>query len=179
MTVAANSLDLKAIRVKPLNGRTPLQKFNCGNQDINSFATGKAHKWAEQGRARVFAGHVGDNPTALGFYSLSFSTEEGNKLGGRGAQLYKDDRVSIIYLNYLGVRMSCQREGLGTFLLMDALRRAHRVSYDVAFYGVGLRSLNERTTKFYEKFGFGTITPGEPMMLLPIWTINDLFKDMA
>lgn len=169
-------LDLKAVRVKPLvSGRTALAKFNCGNQDINSFATGKAHKWAEQGRARIFTGHLGENPLALGFYSLSFSTEDGNKLGGRSAQIYKNDRVSIVYLNYLGVRFTHQSRGLGTFLLMDALKRAHLVSQHVAFYGVGLRSLNENTTAFYERFGFGLIEPGEPMMLLPIWTINDLF----
>jgi len=176
MTVAATSLDLTAVSIKPLTGRTALSRFDCGNHDINSFATNKAHKWAEQGRARVFCGHLGEAPMALGFYSLSFSTEEGNKLGGRGAQLYKDERVSIVYLNYLGVRRAYQRGKLGTFLLMDALTRAHRVSQDVAFYGVGLRSLNPKTTEFYKRFGFGVIEEGEPMMLLPIWTLKDLIE---
>jgi GNAT superfamily N-acetyltransferase len=174
MTAATSSVDLKAISVKPLSGKSCLNRFDCGNADINSFAVNKAHKWAEQGRSRVFAGHLGDAPMGLGFYSLSFSTEEGNKLGSRGAQLYKDDRVSIVYLNYLAVRQTYQGEGLGTFMLMDALTRAFRVSKDVAFYGVGLRSLNDKTTAFYERFGFGKIEPHEPMMLLPIWTLKDL-----
>lgn len=176
MTVAQTSLDLTAIRIRPLTGRTALGRFDCGNHDINNFATNKAHKWAEQGRARVFCGHVGDGTAALGFYSLSFSTEDGNKLGGRGAQMYKDERVSIVYLNYLGVRRTYQKEKLGTFLLMDALTRAHRVSKDVAFYGVGLRSLNEKTTGFYQRFGFGVIEAGKPMMLLPIWTLKELIE---
>lgn len=64
-------------------------------------------------------------------------------------------------------------------LLMDCLRRVHLVSEHVAFYGVGLRSLNERTTKLYEKFGFGIATGEEtlraPLMILPIWSLNELF----
>lgn len=176
MTDATTSLDLSALNVRPLTNKDCLKKFDCGNNDINSFALSKAHKWAEQGRARVFASHFDNAPMGIGFYSLTFSTEEGNKLGGRGAQIYKDQKVPIVYLGYLGVRRSYQRHGIGTILLIDALTRAYRVSNDVAFYGVALRSLNEKTTTFYERFGFGHIEKGEPMMMIPIWTIKDLIE---
>jgi ribosomal protein S18 acetylase RimI-like enzyme len=89
--------------------------------------------------------------------------------------------VPLIYLQYLAVQKSCQGQGVGTFLLIDALRRAHFISSHVAFYGVGLRSLNERSTALYKKYGFA-IAPEEdafPLMILPIWTINDLFSPPA
>ncbi|TIO99582.1 MAG: N-acetyltransferase, partial [Mesorhizobium sp.] len=72
----------------------------------------------------------------------------------------------------------CQNCGLGKMLLVDSLRRAHLVSKHVAFYGVGLRSLNDRTTALYSKYGFA-VAPDEdkfPLMILPIWSINDLFE---
>lgn len=42
-----------------------------------------------------------------------------------------------------------------------------------------LRSLNDQTTNLYKEFGFG-IAPNEdahPLMILPIWTIVDLFSN--
>jgi len=63
-------------------------------------------------------------------------------------------------------------------MLVDCLRRAHWISHHVAFYGVALRSLNERTTELYQKFGFA-LAPGEgrlPLMILPVWSVNDLFS---
>lgn len=169
-------MGLANLTIRSLTGRDCLARFDCGHHDIDSFAIKKAHKWVEQGRARVFASHFGEAPMGVGFYSLSFSTEEGNKLGGRGSQIYKDQTVPIVYLGYLGVRRPYQKNGIGTILLMDALTRAYKVSSDVAFYGVALRSLNNETTEFYKRFGFGLIEEGEPMMMIPIWTIKELVE---
>ena len=61
-------------------------------------------------------------------------------------------------------------------MLMNALQRAFFVSNHVPFYGVALRSLNDKTTKFYHKMGFVQRESAQhPLMILPIWTIRDLF----
>lgn len=62
-------------------------------------------------------------------------------------------------------------------MLADALRRVHIVSQHVAFYGVALRSLNDDTTKLYQRYGFRK-KDGDPssLMILPIWTIRDLIE---
>jgi ribosomal protein S18 acetylase RimI-like enzyme len=83
-----------------------------------------------------------------------------------------------MYLHYIAVSKTAQRMGLGTLMLLDALKRANFVSQHVAFFGVGLRSLNDDTTRLYERYGFG-IAPDEdkhPLMILPIWTIRELFN---
>jgi ribosomal protein S18 acetylase RimI-like enzyme len=83
----------------------------------------------------------------------------------------------LIYIGYLAVLRNCQRQGLGTYLLIDALRRCFAVSSHVPFYGVGLRSLNEQTTKLYEKYGFGKKDEERnPLMILPVWSLYDLFQ---
>ena len=43
---------------------------------------------------------------------------------------------------------------IGTILLLNALERAYMVCKNVAIYGVALRSLNDRTTKLYQRYGF-------------------------
>lgn len=64
-------------------------------------------------------------------------------------------------------------------MLFDALRKAWNIFEVLPIYGVALRSLNERTTGFYEKLAFRK-APDEdgphPLMILPIWTIDDLFS---
>ncbi|MDX0232900.1 GNAT family N-acetyltransferase [Sinorhizobium meliloti] len=178
MTAAGSSLDLDRIKISPLPSKESIHKFRCGESDIDYWVGNKAAKWHTQNRSKVFIAHDEGSQTARGFYSLSFSTEEGSKLASHQDRSIWSSGVPLIYLGYLAVQRSCQREGLGTLLLMNCLQRAHEVSRHVAFYGVGLRSLNEKTTQLYQKYGFG-IANGEdskhPLMILPIWTLNDLF----
>ncbi len=62
-------------------------------------------------------------------------------------------------------------------MMVNALHRAYLVSFEIPFYGVALRSLNDKTTSFYEKHGFERRTDDRhPVMILPIWTIRDLFS---
>jgi ribosomal protein S18 acetylase RimI-like enzyme len=70
-----------------------------------------------------------------------------------------------------------QRQGIGSQLLMAALARTYHVVQFVPFCGVGLRSLNDATTKLYQKYGF-RIAPKEnnhPLMLLPMKSVTDIF----
>lgn len=176
MTTMGHSLDLTQIRISPLKSKADVSRFNCGEREIDSWFE-KAHKHSEKNRARVFLARSAGDASVKGFYSLSFSTEAREKLAKPDRQAWPTG-IPLVYVYYLAVQRSCQCAGLGTFLLLDALKRAHWVSKQVAFYGVGLRSLNDRTTKLYTKFGFA-IAPDEgriPLMILPIWSINDLFE---
>jgi len=131
----------------------------------------------ERNRARIFTAHEGEAVWGLGFYSLSIMVEDKRKIATPQAQAY-DFGAPLIYIDAIGVRSPYQRQGIGRMLLIDALKRAHSVSKNVAVYGVALRSLNERTTKFYKDHGFGEIKDdGQcPLMVVPIWTLQDLFE---
>ncbi|TGQ20942.1 MAG: N-acetyltransferase [Mesorhizobium sp.] len=173
----AHSLDLSQIRISPFSSKDAIHNFRCGESDIDRWVS-KAPKWSEQNKARLFLAHGQGNSKAMGFYSLSFSSEDRNKLAGKRDRQMWGSGVPLIYLQYLAVQRTCQNCGLGKMLLVDSLRRAHLVSKHVAFYGVGLRSLNDRTTALYSKYGFA-VAPDEdkfPLMILPIWSINDLFE---
>jgi GNAT superfamily N-acetyltransferase len=166
------------MRVLPIADKGCLDRFDCGNWDINGFAK-KLHKWNERNRTKAFTAHEGQAVWGLGFYSLSVTVEDKRKLGTTEAQVY-DFGAPLIYIDALGVRNAYQGQGLGRMLLIDALRRAHSVAKNVAIYGVALRSLNDRTTAFYEKHGFGKVDDEKnPLMVVPIWTLEDLFEAPA
>jgi ribosomal protein S18 acetylase RimI-like enzyme len=171
------SLDLQQIKIIPLVENLSIHKFRCNVAEIDKWAKDKAQKFHSQNRTRIFCAVNGATNVLCGFYSMSFSSEDARKLNDRYREIYNTSGVPLVYIGYLAVSSNCQREGLGSFMLVDALRRAHLVAQHVAFYGVALRSLNERTTALYEKFGFGKRdNENFPLMILPIWTINDLFK---
>jgi GNAT superfamily N-acetyltransferase len=143
--------------------------FRCGKQEIDDRVRKRARKLHEENKTKIYCAREGDNGTILGFYDLSLTsrveTSDNNQ-----------DVAPFVYINYLAVLRSCQGQRLGTLLLLSALRRAHFVAVNVAVYGVALRSLNERTTNFYERQGFGRRDEGRhPFMVLPVWTLYELF----
>jgi GNAT superfamily N-acetyltransferase len=84
----------------------------------------------------------------------------------------------VVHIDYLGVHSPLQGNGIGKVLLIEALNKAYQVSRIIPVYGVSLNSLNEKATDFYKKMGF-RIAPDErvnPLMMLDIWSISELFS---
>jgi hypothetical protein len=66
---------------------------------------------------------------------------------------------------------------IGSTLLIHALRIGYEVNKVVPLYAVALRSLNDDTTRLYAKYGFVKLpnSGNPPLMVLPIWSVIDLF----
>lgn len=178
MMMDANAnLDLSQLKIAEIVSNDCIGKFTCGEPEIDKWARKKAFKLHSKYRARVFCAKTAGAVSSLGFYSLSFSAVTSKAL--RPADnLYADGHAPFIYIDWLGVLKSCQNNGIGTILLIDALRRAYYVSRNVAIYGVALRSLNARTKSLYEKHGFTVRDDNieHPLMIIPIWLMIDLFE---
>lgn len=171
------SLDLHQIKITALPDNSKIQTFRCGEAEIDDWAKDCAQKFHSENRTKVFCAIDSQTKMLCGFYSLSFSNEDARKLSDKYRDIYNTKGIPLVYIGYLAVTRSCQGQKLGSFLLVDALKRAALISQHIAFYGVALRSLNDRTTKLYEGFGFGKKDDDHyPLMIIPIWTIHDLFK---
>lgn len=181
MTSAENRSDQTLVRITPLQSKDCLRRFACGQAEIDRWATVTAHRLHLKNRARVQCARTPNRESgpALGFYSLNFTMEDNSKV-------IKSDRdawangAPLIFIHYLAVQRERQKNGVGTQLLLHALKSSFEISKIIPPYGVALRSLNEQTTEFYQKFGF-SLAPDEsenhnPLMILPIWTISDLFE---
>jgi GNAT superfamily N-acetyltransferase len=147
-----------------------IECFRCGENEIDNWAKKKAKKLHQENKTKIFCAREGNNGTILGFYDLSLTSKVDDPDFGKG------EVAPFVYINYLAVLRSCQGQKLGTLLLLSALRRAHAIAINAAVYGIALRSLNERTTNFYLKQGFAQKDQGQhPFMVLPVWTLYDLF----
>jgi ribosomal protein S18 acetylase RimI-like enzyme len=176
MTTTANpSLDLKNIIISPLNGEHGLLHFSCGERQLDRFISKKTHKYHSTNRLKAFCAHPRDSNNVYGLYTLTMKIEETNKLLKNEQDYVSDRHFPAIYIGTLAVLSRYQNSGLGTILLINALRRAYYVSQNVSVFGVALRSLNERTTKLYQRYGFGLRDDSAtPLMVLPIWSLNEL-----
>jgi GNAT superfamily N-acetyltransferase len=176
MTDATPSLDLTTVRISALGNQFDISRFNCGVHEIDSWIGKKCRKACEENRLKAFCAHFENGSTALGIYTLSLMFDSVDKIEATDRRLYKS-QFPAVYLGQLAVLRGYQNQGLGTILLLNALQRAYTISKNVSFYGVALRSLNDRTTVLYEKYGF---TKREdvtnPLMILPVWSLQDLFE---
>jgi GNAT superfamily N-acetyltransferase len=170
------SMDLAQIRIGVLHSDCSIEKFRCGEDEIDEWARKKARKLHCDNRSRVFFAAEGASSAVLGLYSLSIAHEVAPHIEQKYRDIYKAG-APFVYINYLAVLRSCQRQGLGTYLLLNALSKAYFVAQHVAYYGVALRSLNDLTTVYYSRFGFRAPEDDKPhpLMILPVWTLYDLF----
>jgi GNAT superfamily N-acetyltransferase len=176
---ANSTLDLQKIHIRPLTGSCGIEKFRCGEREIDQWVARKAKQLHLENKTRIFCARQVGNGTILGFFDLSFSSRAVPNLHQKDESFYRGG-VPLVYINYLAVLRSYQGQKLGTMLLINALQKAHSVALNVAFYGVALKSLNERTTALYMRHGFAP--RGEAVhafMILPVWDLYDLFGELS
>lgn len=131
--------------------------FDCGMESMNRYLRQEANKNAKDNLSRTYVltdpqtpGTDPQKQTVDGFYtlvahSIRFDTVPAN------LPAYP---VPVIHLARLAVDASRQRQGIGTKLLLDALRRSYAVAQEVGVYAVELTALTEQARSMYLKFGF-------------------------
>ena len=183
MTVDAPDSGPLRLETRLIASKDELKRFSCGNNGIDKWARADAHRLTAKGRVRVHVARHAGGVTPVGFYALSFAAEAPRKLLTSEDKDAWKDTAPLVYLNYLAVANGHQSQGIGSNLLIESLKRAYQVHQLVPLYGVGLRALNERTANLYARYGFAR-APDEddkthPLMILPIWTLDDLFGARA
>ena len=118
------------------------------------------------------------NPAVLGFYTLSACAVH---LPDLPADRVKKDRlppgrvIPATLLGQLAVSDACRGKGLGEFLLLDALDRAHRHSQQIASYAVVVDALDETAAGFYRHFDLLPMPAIPRRLYLPMATVARLF----
>jgi GNAT superfamily N-acetyltransferase len=84
------------------------------------------------------------------------------------------DQVPLLLIGRLAVDAPWHGRGVGSALLVDALRRCLAASEVVGVRGVVAHAVDEAAVGFYERHGFVRCPLGERVMLLPIETVRSL-----
>jgi GNAT superfamily N-acetyltransferase len=137
--------------------------FSCGHGPIDNFLKSSLSDQIRAGLVVAWMATEGDDPAVLGFYTLGAMAVRAGS-GPRGWQRSGVPDIPVIYLRAVAVRRDRQGQGLGTALLIDALRRCRGISEEMGAAAVVLDVLGdadfERRWSFYAGLGFRPL--GDP-----------------
>jgi GNAT superfamily N-acetyltransferase len=161
--------------VKLLTSTHDKAEFSCGKELLDSYIRQQARQDMKKKVAVCFV-LEGDNKKIKGYYNLSNGSIPGSLLPemiSKSLPKYKDQPVTI--LGRLAIDVNFQGIGLGSMLLIDALKRCYDTSSNnVASKAVIVDPIDQQATEFYARYGFIRL-PDSKRLFLPISTIAQLF----
>ena len=160
----------------------PLQKthqrksFDCGNGDLNRYIWEQARQDAERRVAAPFVLTQPGSPAVLGFYTLSASIIPVNELPpDMMKRLPRYGQLPVTWLGRLAVDRSICGQGVGEFLLVDALRRSLETTQQITSMAVIVDAKDKRAEGFYRHFDFQPFQQTPLRLFLPMQKIAQLF----
>lgn len=149
--------------------------FDCGSEELNNFLKAKARQNQKAGFNRTFVAVKSDDSDkrVLGYYSLSMGEIDLSNLPEALRKKLPKHPVPIARIGRLAVDKSTQGQGLGKFILVDAMKRVQTASASVGVYALLVDAKDDQAKTFYKKYGFIELVD-EPMTLfLPLASFPD------
>ena len=157
-------------QVEPLGRGHVREGFECGVSSLNDFLRVLAGQYEKRKLGRTYV-VVGEDQRVLGYYTLASSEVDAGALPLRLAKKLPRHRIPVVLLGRLAVDRAMHGQGLGAFLLRDALARALSISQQLGNYAVIVDAVDGEAKAFYEKFGFLPLTDQGLRLFLPMATI--------
>lgn len=128
--------------------------FECGEGSLDQWLERHATAAAGAGSARTYVTSDSRQGRVVGYHALTVASIEHEAATDRAKAGMPRHEIPAILLARLAVDVSVQGQGLGAFLLSDALRRAIAVSEEAGVRIMLVHALNQRASTFYRRFGF-------------------------
>ncbi|MDN5753960.1 MAG: GNAT family N-acetyltransferase [Nitrosospira sp.] len=161
---------------------TPLEKahdrksFDCGNEALNRYLREQARQDAEKCVTAPFVLTRPDSLIVLGFYTLSASVIRVEELPpDLMKRLPRYGQLPVTLLGRLAVDRSAGGQGVGEFLLADALRRSLEAAQQIAAMAVIVEAKDGQAESFYRHFDFVPFQQTPLRLFLPMTQIAKLF----
>lgn len=170
------ALILAPEHINPLTKSHERKSFDCGHEDLNRYLRKQARQDAEKRVAASFVLTQPGDPKVLGFYTLSSSIIPLDELPPHlMKRLPRYGQLPVTLLGRLAVDRSAGGQGVGEFLLIDALRRSLEAAQQIAAMAVIVDAKNERAESFYRHFDFHPFQQTPLRLFLPMVQIAKLF----
>lgn len=128
--------------------------------------------------ARTYVICSADAPDrVIGYYAISTAMTHRSELPTAKLRRGMPDEIPLLLIGRLAIDAAYQGRGLGTDLLIDALRRCLVAAETAGARGVITHAIDDAAMAFYEHLGFVRCPLGERTMLMPIETARILVTD--
>src|SRR5712691_5049777 len=153
--------------------------FSCGNASLDRYLKEQARQDLRRVCATTFVlTPEQGSASILGYYTLSsYGIDVGELPADVAKKLPRYPLIPATLLGRLAVDRRYQGQGIGEFLLLDALYRAVEQSAKIAAAAVVVDAIDAGAAKFYEHFGFVAFPSIPGRLFLPMKMVASLFGD--
>lgn len=163
-------------RIEPLQKSHDREAFSCGHIALDRYLKQQARQDAQSQVAAVFVAVRLQNSKVLGFYSLSASSiHVGDLPPDLAKKLPRYPHLPVTLLGRLAIDQAYKGQGLGQFLLLDALYRSLHAAASIAAMAVVVDAKDAAAPAFYQRYGFTQLSASEERLFLPMKTVAALF----
>lgn len=153
------------------------QQFHCGEPELDNYLRKYAGQHVKANLSRTFVAVLNHAPQRIiGFYSLSMAQVAFDEIPQEMSRKLPKYPIPVARLGRLAVDTNFQGKGIGAALLMNALARCAGIArQDIAANGVIVDAKHERAQRFYQKYGFITLTAKPLTLFIPM---ADIFESL-
>ncbi len=164
---------LTSITVEPLGRQHDRTAFHCGAEALDRYLKQQARQDADKRVAAPFVAVSPPNARVLGYYTLSASVLTLTDLpDDLIRKLPRYPQLPVTLLGRLAVDQSSQ--GIGEYLLLDALRRSLAHAEQIAAMAVVVDAKDEAAAAFYRHYGFLTLQAQPSRLFVPMRLVAQL-----
>jgi len=163
------------IKIEPLERFHNRNDFDCGNKKLNDFLKKYSFQNQKNNISKTFITVDAGSSIAkniAGFYTLSSGQINFDVLP-KGVKHPKYP-VSIARIARLAVDVKYQGNGVGGFLLYDALQKIKAVSQVVGIFAIVVDAKDAKAKSFYERYGFVSLQDSDLTLCLPMKVVDQL-----
>ncbi len=162
--------------IEPLGKTHDRAEFSCGVPALDDYLKRRASQDARRRVAAPFMLVEAGGTAVCGYYTLSQMAVEIETLPEDIAKkLPKYPMVPVTLLGRLAIDRRFRGQGLGEFLLIDALRRSWSLSREIAAMAVLVEAKDEAAASFYEAYKFRRLPGHKDRLFLPMAKLDRLF----
>ncbi len=161
-------------RFNPAHERTA---FDCGQSILNEWLKKQAGQFDRRDLSRTYVATRPRETVVCGYYAISTHRVLHEDLPETESKGLPRLDVPVVLLGRLAVDGSVQGQGLGAFLLVDALRRAMHIADQVGIRAVEVDAIDENARQFYLHFGLRSLNDDPRHLLLSMHDIRKLKLD--
>lgn len=161
--------------IEPLTARHKREEFQCGVPHLDDYIRKYARQHEKRNVGRTFAATAPDARILLGYYTLSASSVSFVHAPPALQKALPRYPIPTALIGKLAVDTSARDLGLGSFLLLDALRRIVEIESHLAIHAVEVHAINDAAKAFYQHYGFEVFLDQANHLYLPMGTVRQLF----
>lgn len=164
-------------KIESLNQTHLIANFDCGDEQKNKFLKNFALQNSKGGLGRTFVAVKPDeeDKRVYGYYTISSSAVKFENLPP--AKHLPRYPLPAILIGKLAIDKAAQKQGLGTALLFNALKRATTVAEEIGVFLIEIKAVNERAKNLYVKIGFLEMLDDPMKLYLGIKKVRQLLTE--